>query len=139
MAEATTNVEQLVDDYEEVWNGDFSKLDVVSESVAVHDPAAPGGELHGRDEFEGYVRGIHEGFPDFRLELGDWIGREDVVMSQWTATGTHEGEFAGIPPTERPVEITGMVKLVIADGKVREGRIYWDRQEWLEQLGLVDA
>jgi predicted ester cyclase len=58
-------------------------------------------------------------------------------MKEWTATGTHEGEFDGVPPTGREIEISGMAKDLIADGEVLEGRLYYDPAEMAEQLGLT--
>lgn len=139
MAETTTpEIESLMDDYTELWNGDFSKLDVVSESVAVYHHAAPGGEVHGREALEGFIRGFHSAFPDFQLAVDEWIGSDGIAMKEWTMTGTHEGEFNGIPPTGREIESTGMAKVLIADGNVQEDRLYYNPQVTYEQLGLAD-
>lgn len=138
MSEATPDVEQLMDDYEDVWNGDFSKLEVVSESVDVYDPAAPDGEVHGRGAFQAFVEELRTGFPDMDLTIDEWIAEDDVVMGVWSARGTHDGEFNGVPPTERSVEITGMARTKVSDSKIQEDRIYWDRQEMFEQLGLTE-
>lgn len=138
MAEATPEVEQLMNDYLDVWNGNFSKLEVVAESVSLYDPAAPEGEIHGRDALEAFVREVRTGFPDMNFTIDDRIASDEVVMYEWTGTGTHDGEFDDIPPTGRELELTGMSKTVIADGKVQEDRIYFDLQELFEQLGLTD-
>lgn len=138
MAQATPDVEQLVSDYEDVWNGDFSKLEVVSESADVYDPGAPGGAVHGRDGVEAYVRELQTGFPDLRITIDDWVARDEMVMLEWTATGTHEGEFDDIPPTGREIDITGMAKILVSDDKIREDHIHWDTQEMFEQLGLTE-
>lgn len=53
-------------------------------------------------------------------------------------TGTHEGEFNGIPPTGREVDQQGMEKLRLADNRVQEAHIYFDRQEMLTQLGVTE-
>lgn len=132
---STTRHEQLVNDWYALFNGDFSKLDVVTESVEVVDPLA---ELHGRDELEGFIREMRTAFPDIHLTLGDMLATDDVVMAEWTVTGTHEGEFNGIPPTGNDVEQQGMEKLLIADKKVQEARIYFDTQEMLTQLGVTE-
>lgn len=128
-----------MDDWGDLWSGDFSKLDVASESVAIYDPAAPGGEVHGRDALESYIRKLHTAFPDFTMDMheNDMLTSDDVVMIEWTGTGTHEGEFAGIPPTGREFRVIGMSKILISDGKVQEDRIYFDPRELLDQLGLT--
>lgn len=138
MGEATTDIEQLMDDYEDVWNGDFSKLDVVSESFEYYAPEVPEEGVHGPDGFEAYLRELLDGFPDATITLGEMLAGDEVVMVEWTATGTHEGEFNGIPPTEREADITGMSKVLISDGKVTEERGYYDYNKLFEQLGLTE-
>jgi steroid delta-isomerase-like uncharacterized protein len=140
MAEATPDAERIVNDYVDLWNGgpETDIADVVSETVAIHDPAAPGGELHGRDEFEAFLDEVSTGFPDFHVAVDDMLAGDDVVMAEWTVTGTHEGEFDGIPPTGRAMEMAGMSKMLFADGRVQEDRLYYDLQAMFDQLGLAD-
>jgi steroid delta-isomerase-like uncharacterized protein len=139
MARSTSETGQVLKDYEDVWYGDFSKLDVVSETVSVHSPDIPDGAVHGRDAFERYVREFRAAFPDFHVTVEERLAGESVVMIEWTATGTHDGEFLGDPPTDREFEITGVSKILIEDGKVREERLYYDLGEMLEQLGLPEG
>jgi steroid delta-isomerase-like uncharacterized protein len=139
MARSTPETEQVLKDYEDVWYGDFSKLDVVSETVSVHGPDVPDGAVHGRDAFESYVREFRTAFPDFHVAVEERLAREPIVMIEWTATGTQEGEFLGNPPTDREFEITGVSKILIEDGRVREERLYYDFREMLEQLGLQEG
>lgn len=138
MARSTPETEQVLRDYEDVWYGDFSKLDVVSETVSVHGPDVPDGAVRGRDAFERYVREFRTAFPDFDVTVEERLAREPVVLIEWTATGTQEGEFVGNPPTDREFEITGVSKILIEDGKVQEERLYYDLREMLEQLRLPE-
>jgi predicted ester cyclase len=59
-------------------------------------------------------------------------------MKEWTVTATHDGEYSGIPPTNREVEISGMAKILTENGKVVEDRLYYDLQEVFDQLGLTE-
>lgn len=139
MAEATEDVEQLMSDYAEVWNeGDYSKIsDLVSESITVYDPGYTE-VVEGRDAFEAYLQELREAFPDFQVTIDEMLASDDIVMTEWTVTATHEGEFNEIPPTENEMELTGMDKILIANGKVQEHRIYHDLQEMFQQLGLAE-
>lgn len=140
MAETrATEHEQLMRDYNELWNGDFSKLAVVADAVAIKHPAAPDGELHGREALEAFIGEYHSAFPDFHIEVHDWISQDEVIMKEYTMTGTHEGAFNDVPATGREIKSTGMGKIVVADGKVQEDRIYFNRLEALEQLGFTEA
>lgn len=138
MTRATPEPEQLVDDYVALWNGDFSKTDVLAESVDVYDPHMPEGEVHGREDFEAYVREIRDAFPGLTFTAEDVLASDDLVMVEWTGTGTHKGEFDGVAPTGREITVRGVSKVRIADGKVRSDRIYTDPRELYEQLGLGD-
>lgn len=129
------DVEQLMSDYFAARHGEGSKLDVLSETFTfVH----PFGEVHGPDELVAMQRENEKSMPDLKFEVDDMLVGDDVAMWEWTLTGTHEGEWEGIPPTGREVEVKGMSKTLIADGKVQENRAYFDSQELLTQLGATD-
>jgi len=140
MAQATTESERLVTEYVEAWNEqDYSAIpELVSESVVVYNPTAPSGVVHGRDELEAFMRGVVAGFPDFDLTILDLLADEDRVMYEAELTMTHEGEFEGIPPTGREVEIREMANCHVADGRIQEYRVYFNQQAVFEQLGLAD-
>lgn len=135
---SATKIESLMSDYTELWNGDFSKLDVVAESVDIYHHAAPDGVIHGRESLKGFIHEFHSAFPDFHIAVDDWISSDEVVMKEWTMTGTHEGEFNDIPPTGREIESMGMAKILVADGKVQEDRLFYNPQVMFEQLGLKE-
>lgn len=129
--------EHVVEEYDDLWHGDFSKLDVAAESIALYEPGAPGGELHGRDALRSHVEEMRGAFPDLQLELGDVAVGDGFVMAEATVSGTFEGELYGAPPTGRSMEFTGVDKLVISNGMVQEHRIYYDQKEMLAQLGIT--
>jgi predicted ester cyclase len=51
---------------------------------------------------------------------------------------THEGEFDGIPPTGRKVEVPEMAKYYVVDSEIRVYRVCFDQQAVFEQLGLTE-
>lgn len=59
-------------------------------------------------------------------------------MYEWTGTGTHEEEYQDIPPTGRELDLTGMGRASVADGKGQAVWTYYDRQTVFEQLGLTE-
>lgn len=132
--------ERLVNGYVDAWNEqDYSAIpELVSESIVVHNPTAPGGVVRSRDELEAFMRGVTAGFPDFHVTILDLLADENQVMYEAELTMTHEGEFEGIPPTGREVEIREMATCHVADGRLQEYRIYFDQQEVFEQLGLTE-
>lgn len=136
MAEAATpDAEQLMSDYFDVRNGDLSKLDVLSSSFVF---AHPLGEVHGPDELVAMQRENETALSDSTLEVTDLLVGDDIAMWTWTLTGTHDGEWQGLPPTGREIVLEGMSKTSIGDGKIRENRAYFDSQDLLTQLGATE-
>lgn len=134
----TKRHEGLLREYVALWNGDYSKFDIVDENFSFYDPAHPDGEVHGREEFEEFLRHVHSAFPDWSLEkrTDEMLIGENVVMLEWTASGTHEGEFYGVPPSGRRFEVTGMAKTIIEDGTLQDDYIYFNQKDMLDQLGF---
>src|SRR2546421_955781 len=85
---------------DEAWNrGNLDAVDqLISSDHVDHDPSregTPGGPAGTRAFVEMY-RGA---FPDAQIELGELIAEGDLVAGPWVATGTHQGELMGIPPS----------------------------------------
>lgn len=72
------------------------------------------------------------------MTVHDVVSDDDLVMYEATLTMTHEGEFDGIPPTGREVEVREMATYRVAEGEIQEYRVCFDRQAVFEQLRLMD-
>ncbi len=76
------------------------------------------------------------GMPDYRTTIEDLIGEGDKVVARVRMTGTHTGNFWGIPPTGKRVNLTAIYIVRIADGKIVE---HWGEENGitvLRQLGF---
>lgn len=78
------------------------------------------------------------GLSDFQITVDNTLACDELVMAERTATGTHEGEYNEISPTNREIEISGMAKIRTENGKVQEDRLYYNLQELFDQLGLTE-
>jgi steroid delta-isomerase-like uncharacterized protein len=124
---------------EEAFNrGDVDVLDeLVADDFVEHDPMP--GMSPDREGLKAMVRGLHQAFPDFHTEVEDQIVAGDKVVERWSCTGTQEGEFMGLPPTNRHVEIHGMDISRLADGRLVEHWTQVDMVSMLQQLGVMQA
>jgi predicted ester cyclase len=59
------------------------------------------------------------------------------VVTQYTASGTHQGMLFGIPATGKEVKWTATSTMTVADGKIREFWLNWDQWGLMQQLGVV--
>src|SRR4051794_35553570 len=72
------------------------------------DHANPPGMQHGLDGHKAVVRLFRSVFPDLEWRIDDLIGEGDKVVARTTMRGTQRGDFFGIPPTARTVEMDGI-------------------------------
>ena len=59
-------------------------------------------------------------FPDHRLTIDDQIAEGDKVVTRFTMSGTHKGEWQGIAPTGKQVTSSGVFVHRIEGGKLAE-------------------
>jgi steroid delta-isomerase-like uncharacterized protein len=77
-------------------------------------------------------------FPDLRFDSEDMLSSGDKVVTRAKATGTHEGEFMGIPPTGKHVDVQ-LIDIVRFgdDGLAHEHWGVFDALAMMQQLGVV--
>jgi steroid delta-isomerase-like uncharacterized protein len=84
-----------------------------------------------------WMRMMRDAFPDLRLQLLDMISESDRVACLVRITGTHTGEFMGMMPTGRHIEVQGLDYAVVRDGRCCEHWGFSDDLALLGQLGVV--
>jgi steroid delta-isomerase-like uncharacterized protein len=124
---------------EEIWNkGNEAAIGpLVSADLVFHMPSAP--DLRGHGGLKEFLRAFRGAFPDGRFAIDEAIAAGDKVVLRWTLTGTHKGEYLGVPATGKRTTSTGTTTLRIAAGKVAEHWVHWDATGWLAQVGRAPA
>jgi steroid delta-isomerase-like uncharacterized protein len=80
---------------------------------------------------------VHQAFPDLHAVVHDVIAEGDLVAARVTYTGTHQGEFLGIPATGKQARTNGVDLFRMQDGRQAE---HWggpDTLSLLMQLGVM--
>lgn len=80
---------------------------------------------------------FYAAFPDLKHTVEDTVATAEKVAVRFTLQGTQTGEFMGIPATGKPMTISAIALLQIADGKVTELRGIFDQLGLLQQLGVL--
>ena len=109
--------------------------ELVAEDFVEHIPFP--GQCPGREGLRQVLSAFISAFPDIRWTLEEQIAEGEKVVSRFTMTGTHRGEFLGIPPTGKSVNIWGVVIDVVRSGKFSESRIIMDTLGLMQQLGTI--
>lgn len=96
------------------------------------------GTIHeGRAQIQAGAAERFSAFPDWHLELHGLYQCGKHAWLAWTISGTHQGEYMGIPPTRRRFEIPGCSHITFgSDGLFASDDVYFDLATWLRQLGL---
>ncbi|HZQ59115.1 MAG TPA: ester cyclase [Acidimicrobiales bacterium] len=117
--------------------GDLSAVDrYLAAGFVAHDAPMPGasGDAAG---FRGTAMQVRAAFPDWHSDLHLLLAEGDYVVEQFTASGTHRGEFMGAAPTNRAVAVPGINIFRVRDGQIVERWGNLDVLGFLTQLGVV--
>lgn len=101
-----------------------------------HFPGAPPMDWNIHKQF---IVGLSKAFPDLHFKVEDLLTEGDKVAYRLTVSGTHKGEFQGIPPTDRKLSFTSMGISNIVDGKVAEDWVDADTMGLMQQLGVIPS
>lgn len=78
---------------------------------------------------------LRTAFPDRHDAIEDMIADGDMVGMLFRLTGTHRGNFFGIPPTGKSINLHELGIFKLADGRITEGWFMADEAALLKQLG----
>jgi steroid delta-isomerase-like uncharacterized protein len=97
------------------------------------------GQRPGLEGLQDILRAMRTGFPDIVFSILEQISEDDKVVSRFEWTGTHKGEFLGVPATGRFVRLWGVVIDRLEAGRIKDTRIIMDIFGLMVQLGVVPA
>ena len=80
---------------------------------------------------------LHRAFPDLHVAVEDLIAEGDKVVARNTVTGTHQGEYMGLPPTGKSITYNEIFIVRLADGRIAETWGIVDVLSQMRQLGAI--
>jgi predicted ester cyclase len=111
---------------DEIWNnGPLDLIDV------------PGLVGSGRARYRASIETMRAAFPDYRNPLDFVIADGAFAGSYGRSTGTHRGEFFGVPPTGRTIDVPTFGILRFHNGQAVERWGFADNLAVMQQLGLM--
>jgi steroid delta-isomerase-like uncharacterized protein len=114
-------------------HGNLDALDAfVSPDYVLHDPSMPD-EVRGVAGAKEMIEAYRDGF-GLRVTVEHQFTDGDFVATRYTAHGTHDSEFMGVPATGRAVTAAGICISRCRDGKVVEEWDLWDALGVLQQM-----
>ncbi len=95
------------------------------------------GQGPGAEGLKDVLRSMRNAFPDLHFSVEEQIAEGDKVLTRFEWTGTHRGDFLGVPATGRSVKVWGMVIDKLQSGRIKETRIIMDIFGLMMQLGAL--
>ncbi len=122
---------------ESVWGAQGIIDEIVAEDEVHHWGIA--GTTEGFAAFAERWALFNAAFPDLEFTVGPIVAEGDLAASQWTATGTHRGEWQGIAPTDKQVSWSGINLFRFECGLIAESWGEADHVGLRAQLGGTDV
>jgi len=92
--------------------------------------------IHGPEAFKRMLADTHRHFPDLEIDTHDVIAQDDRAAVHWTYRGTFQtGEMFGVTADGQAVDVTGMTRYQIEDGRVHREEGIVDTFRLMMQLG----
>ena len=111
--------------------------EVVEPDVLIRTPLPV--EATGAEALKEVFSRLHRAFPDLHVSVEDVIAEGDRIAARNSVTGTHQGDYMGIPPTGRRVTYNEMFIVRFVDGRIAETWGVVDVFSQMKQLGVIAA
>lgn len=111
--------------------------EVVEPNMLFHAPVPMGGT--GAQALKQVWAVLLRAYPDIHVAIEDLIAEGDKVVARNTVTGTHLGEYMGVPPTGKSVTYNEIFVVRIADDRIAEIWGVVDVLSQMKQLGRIPA
>jgi steroid delta-isomerase-like uncharacterized protein len=119
--------------FEEVWNQRRAEtIDELLPAGGVGHLAT--GDIIGPAEFRKFHAVLLAALPDLSLHVNRIIADEDEAVVHWRIDGTHRGELFEVAATGKPLSFSGMTRMIVKNGVIKEGWDSWDAGALREQL-----
>jgi steroid delta-isomerase-like uncharacterized protein len=103
---------------------------------AVHlDNMAGSGLISGRDAVLNDISTLFAAFPDAAVRVVQTVVRGNEIACEWVLEGTQEGDFLGVPATERRIALPGITMLTVSELGIADIALYVDSGLLWRQLG----
>lgn len=91
----------------------------------------------GIDAIKAYYKNYLTGFSNRSFEFIQVFGQDENIAKHWRFKGKHTGDFFGIPPTGKDVDIEGMSLVKMKNGRILQEQDFMDNLAFFSQLGVV--
>ena len=112
-------------------------IDIIDEHLTDDCVIHLGSRYVDKEKYKNIVQSNYKLFPDTHVTIEKQFAEDDRVATQWKSSFTHSQKIMGKDPTYEEIIISGTSIHKIIGNVIVEVWIYWDRQDLMEQLGVI--
>lgn len=117
-------------------NDQAALKEILAPDLVAYSHGAPGPQT--REVHLQGIRSWNQAFNDTQFAIKEQIAEGDLVATRTILRSVHSGgDFQGLPPTGKQIELQGFTLERIKDGRIVERRVSSDWLAMMQQLGLV--
>jgi predicted ester cyclase len=132
MSPSITNQKDLIKTFvEDIFNK--HDLSAIEKYFAKENPSIG----QGSEGFKQSLNALFTAFPDIHADIEHIIAENDVVVVFLNFIGTHKGEFQGMPPTNKKINIRSADLYKIEDEIIVSHWDVVDQLNLLQQTGVI--
>jgi steroid delta-isomerase-like uncharacterized protein len=134
-------LDDWIQQYLDAWNSHdgASVSEFMAEDVTYEDLPL-GITCEGRDAIKAFVEQTEQLSKDYKWTSVSEQASADRYAFEWEIAGTHTGEVAGLPATNKPYRIRGVsIGRLDGEGKIKANRDYWDLANFMMQVGILPS
>jgi steroid delta-isomerase-like uncharacterized protein len=138
---AISDLERVLDEWATAWSShEPERVLALFTDDCVYEDVTFGVVNHGQAELRAFAEGAFAAIPDFKFELTTRFVAGTWGSMEWVMSGTHQGDFPGMPATgKRFSSVRGATVVELQGAKIRRCSDYWDAATFMRQVGLLPA
>ncbi|MBW4481335.1 MAG: ester cyclase [Tildeniella torsiva UHER 1998/13D] len=118
-------------------DGNFETVgEIIAPDFVFNTPIAPH-PIRGPEGLKTFVTKLKQAFPDIHYQIDLEMGDDSMAAIRWLMTGTHQGEFIGLPPSNNSVNLQGVSIFEIVSGQITQIWVNANDLGLLEQIGAM--
>jgi steroid delta-isomerase-like uncharacterized protein len=135
MAEGAELIQRFYD--EVISEGDLGKIDeLITDDVVDHEEGLPG-QPEGKEGVVFFVNALRGAFSDIKATVGQTVESGDLASAQVTISGTHTGDWMGVPASGKSFEIDAIDMVRFEGSRCAEHWGVTDNMALMMQIGAV--
>ncbi len=130
--------ERDLQEYLAAWNAhDADRVASYFTEDAKYEDVAMGMISQGKEQIKGFAEATFRSTPDVKFELISAFVAGDGAGLEWVMSGTHNGDWPGLPATGKSFSIRGASATEFTGDKISRNSDYWNFASLLQQLGVM--